>query len=73
MKAKKIEKFLDLAPPPKKTVEHEDDGDTNISWCTWNSPQSLSKGIGKMTRRTENYKKNQDDPGHSIVEIGQNT
>ena len=28
-------------PPPKKkqknkqTVEHEDDGDTNSSWCTW--------------------------------------
>ena len=27
----------------EKTVEHESDGDTNGSWCTWNS--SLGFGV----------------------------
>ena len=33
----KINKYLDLArEQKKKTVEHEGDGDTNCSRCTWN-------------------------------------
>ena len=33
----KISKYLDLTRELKKIVEHEGDGDTNCSWCTWNS------------------------------------
>ena len=24
-----------------KTMEHEEDGDTNCGWCTWNNPQRV--------------------------------
>ena len=48
MKAK-IDKYLDLAR--KNAVEYEGNGDTNYSWCTWNSPQSLG---GKKTGEIKN-------------------
>ena len=37
--------------------------------CTWNGPQMLGKGTGRIgNRRT-----NRDRPNNSIIEIGQNT
>ena len=36
-----IDKYLDIAGELKKTVEYEYDGDTNISWFTWNGLQGL--------------------------------
>ena len=37
-------------------MEHESDGDTNCSGCTWNSLQKL----GKKTGGIRDQKKNQD-------------
>ena len=31
-----------------KTMEHEDDGDTNCVWCTWDNPQKIGKETGKL-------------------------
>ena len=64
----KINIYSDLAKELKRIIEHEDGGDTNCSWCTWNGPQRLVKetvGIG-------NKKKNQDHPDHSVVKIYKN-
>ena len=37
-------------------MEHESDGDTNCSWCTWNGPQRPEKetggGVNKKKGRT---------------------
>ena len=62
------DKYLDLARELKIVVEHVGDGDTNSSWCTWNSPQRL----GKKTIGIGNQRKNRDHADHSMVEIGQN-
>ena len=37
---------MDLASELKKVMEHESDGDTNWSWCTWNGSQELGKKTG---------------------------
>ena len=49
-------------------MEHEGDGDTNCSWCTWNEPQKFGKGIERIGNRG----KNRDYP-NSFTEISQNT
>ena len=41
----------------EKAMEHEGNGDTNCSWCTWNGP----KGLGDQG-------KNRDHLDNSIVE-----
>ena len=43
-KEKKTDKYLDLARDLKKTVEHEDDSDTNCNWSTWENPSMTGKG-----------------------------
>ena len=48
-------------------MEHEGDGDTNCSWCTWNGPQKLGKGTGGIRNQKENRYH------HSIVKNGKNT
>ena len=53
----------------KKTVEHEDDGDTNYNWRTWNEVKRFGKGAGSIG----NQRMNRDHPNYSIVKIGQNT
>ena len=52
----------------KKIVEHEGDGNTNCKWNTWNGPQRLGKGTG----RVNNWRKNQDHSIYSIVKISSN-
>ena len=49
-------------------MEHEGDGDTNCNWCTWNNPERIGKGTGRVgnKRTSGNY------PDYSIVKIGQN-
>ena len=49
-------------------MEHEGDGDTNCSWCTWNDPQRIGKG----TRRLKNQRTSGNHPDYSIIKIGQN-
>ena len=53
----------------EKVVEHEGNGDTNSSWCTWNGPQRSRKETG----RNGNQKKNRDYPVHCVVQISKNT
>ena len=33
----KRDKYLDFVRELKKVIEHENDGDTNCNWKTWNS------------------------------------
>ena len=47
-------------------MEHEGDGDTNCSWCTWN----VRKWLGENTGGIENQRKNLDFLDSIIVEIG---
>ena len=48
--SEKRDKYLDLARKKKKqnkkktTMAHEDDGNTNCNWCTWNNYKGLIKG-----------------------------
>ena len=53
----------------KEVTEHEDDGDTNSNWHTWNSPQILES----RTRLVGNPRSNGDHPNYSSLDIGQNT
>ena len=58
--SEKIDKYLNLAREMKKetTVEHEGDGDTNCSRCTWNGPQRLERktvGIGYQRKKNETF------------------
>ena len=50
-------------------MEHESDGDTNCNKCTWNNPQKIGKGTGRL----RNQKASRDPPDNSITKIGQNT
>ena len=50
-------------------MEHENNGDINYDKCTWNGPQRLGKGTG----RVGNQRTNRDNPNKSITKIGQNT
>ena len=61
-------KYLDLARE-LKTMENEDDNDTNCNWHTQSNPQRICKG----TRRSGNKRKTWDHPGYSIIKICQNT
>ena len=45
-------------------MKHEDDGDTNCNWRTWNDPQNLNEKSWRSWNRRTNY---------SITEVGQNT
>ena len=50
-------------------MEHIGDSDTNSNWCTWNNPQRIDKGTGRL----ENKRTSGDCPDYSIFKIGQNT
>ena len=66
---KKADNYLDLARELKKTMEHEDDGATNCSWCAWNDPQILGKGAERFRNRRTSY----DHQNCDIVGVGSNT
>ena len=51
-------------------MEHEGDGDTNCNWFTWNDPQRLGKGAGKLRNQKASGETNLD---YSIIKMGQNT
>ena len=53
----------------KKTMEHENDGDTNCNWCFWYSYRRIDKGTGGLG----NEKTTGHPPNYSIIKIGQNT
>ena len=72
IKRKEINIWLDLAwelKKKKETMEHESDGDTNYNWYTWNNPQMIGKGTGRL----ENKRASGDHPDYSIIKIGLNT
>ena len=65
---KKIKRETQVLGPclrMKKAVEHEGDYDTNYDWQTWNGPQMLGKGTGRIG----NQSSNQDHLDYRIVEI----
>ena len=47
-KAKKRDKYLDLARETKKPGKHESDGDTCWNWWVQNSPEKFGKGAGRV-------------------------
>ena len=58
--SEKINKYMNIARDlKKKAVEHEIDGDTNCSRCTWNGLQ----------RQKKNQRKNQEHLDLNIVKI----
>ena len=47
--SEKRDKYVDLAKElEKKSMEYENDSDTNCKWCAWNGPKSLWKGIEQL-------------------------
>ena len=50
-------------------MEHECDGDTSCTWRTWNYPQRIFKGTGRLG----NKRKSGNHPDYSIIKIDQNT
>ena len=50
-------------------MEHQGDGDINCNWCTWNNPQRIDKGTGRLGKKRTSG----DHPDYSIIKIGQNT
>ena len=53
----------------KKTMEHENDGDTNCNGCAQKSHQKIDKGTGGLG----NKRASGNHPNYSILEISQNT
>ena len=51
------------------TMEHENDGDTNCKWCTWNNSQRIDKGTGRL----RNQSTSRGHPDCIIIKIDQNT
>ena len=60
---KKRDNYQDLARELKKTMEHENDIDTNCNCCTRNNVQR----IGKETGRLRNQRTSGDHPDNSII------
>ena len=50
-------------------MEHEGAGDTNCYWSTWNNPERIGKGTGRL----RSQKISRDYPDFGINKIGQNT
>ena len=48
-------------------MEHEGDSVTDCSWCTWNDPEMIGKGTGRL----RNQRTSRDHPDYSITKIGQ--
>ena len=67
--SEKRDKYVDFARELKKTMEHENDGDTNCNWCSWYSHQRIYTGTGGL----KNKRKGEYHSKYSIVKIGQNT
>ena len=66
---KKRNKYLDLVRElKKKTMEHENDHDTNSNRCARYSYQKIGRGIGGIGN-----KRTSGDHSNYIIKIGQNT
>ena len=67
--SEKRDKILDLAWQLKKTMEHENEGDTYCNRRAWYIHQRIGKGTGGLgNKRTSG-----DHPNYSIVEISKKT
>ena len=61
-----MDKYLGLLPGSwKKTVEHERDGDTNYSRCTFDGLENIGKDTGEIGNR----RKIRDYLNHRIIKI----
>ena len=70
MESERIDKYLDLARGlKKKTIEHENDDNTNCNWCT----RYCNKMIGTRAGRLGNKRMSGDHPNYSTFKISQNT
>ena len=67
--SEKRDKYKDLARELKKTLEHENDGNSNCNWNTKHGHQRIGTGTGGLGNRSTS----RDLPGFSIVKIGENT
>ena len=66
---RKQKKVLGPSQRTNKVVEDENDDDTSCNCRSWNSPQKLGEGTGRVgNRRT-----NRDHSKNSTVKIGKNT
>ena len=63
------DKCIDLVEEKKTTMEYDSDGDTSCNWSTWNNPQRIVPGTGRLV----NKRTNGDHSDNSIIKIGQNT
>ena len=54
----------------EKSMEQENENDTNINWSAWNSPLKV---LEKTTGVIRNQKMNRNRRNNIIIEIGQNT
>ena len=64
----KRDKYLNRASELKKTIKHENDGDTNCNQCARYSHQRIGTRIGKLGNKNTS----RDHPNDSTVKIGQN-
>ena len=49
-------------------MEHKGDDDTNCNWCTWNNPQRIGIGTGRLgNKRTRG-----DNLDYRIIKSGHN-
>ena len=60
---------MDLARELKRSMEHENDSDTNCNWCARKDPPRL----GEVPGRFRDWKTSRDHPNYCIVKIDQNT
>ena len=50
----------------KKSMEHEGEVANNCGCCTWDNPQTIDKGTGRLGNKTS-----RDHPDYSLIGIGQ--
>ena len=50
-------------------MEHEGGNDTSCKWRTWNDPQRIGKGTGKL----RNQRASREHPDYCIIKISHDT
>ena len=49
-------------------MEKKGDGNASCNWCTWNNPQRIGNGTGRLGNKMTN----RDRPDNCNIKIGQN-
>ena len=67
--SEKIDTYLNIASELKKTMEHENDNDTNCNWCVRYNHQRIDKGYEEFGNKwMSGYY-----PNYSSIKISHNT